>query len=136
MPPQFWKVGELAKETGLTVRTLHHYDEIGLLVPSFHTGSGHRLYAAADVARLQQILSLRYLGFSLEEIRGCLDRPGFAPRRVVEMHLERLREQLALQQRLLHRLEAIASLLATAEEVSVEQMIRTIEEMNMIEKYY
>ena len=70
------KVGELARRTGLTVRTLHHYDEIGLLKPSLHTESGHRLYTAGDVARLQQVISLRQLGFSLEEVRDCLDRPG------------------------------------------------------------
>ncbi len=75
------KVGELAKRTGLTVRTLHHYDEIGLLKPSLKTESGHRLYTGRDVARLQQVLSLRQLGFSLEQVRDCLDRPGFSPRR-------------------------------------------------------
>ena len=74
-------MGELAKRTGVTVRTLHHYDEIGLLRPSRHTESGHRLYTAVDVARLQRILSLRQLGFALEEVRDCLDRPGFSPRR-------------------------------------------------------
>jgi DNA-binding transcriptional MerR regulator len=68
------KVGELAKRTGLTVRTLHHYDEIGLLKPSLHTEAGYRLYTRGDVARLQQVLSLRQLGFALEEIRDCLDR--------------------------------------------------------------
>jgi DNA-binding transcriptional MerR regulator len=57
------KVGELARRTGLTVRTLHHYDEIGLLNPSLHTEAGYRLYTAGDVARLQQVLSLRQLGF-------------------------------------------------------------------------
>ena len=57
------KVGDLARRTGLTVRTLHHYDEIGLLKPSLHTESGHRLYTGRDVARLQQVLSLRQLGF-------------------------------------------------------------------------
>lgn len=60
------KVGELARRTRLTIRTLHHYDEIGLLRPSLYTGSGHRLYTAGDVARLQQVVSLRQLGFSLE----------------------------------------------------------------------
>src|SRR5438128_9914377 len=74
------KVGELARRTGLTIRTLHHYDEIGLVKPSLHTESGHRLYTAADVARLQQVLSLRQLGFALEENAGCLDRPGCSPR--------------------------------------------------------
>ena len=70
------KVGELARRTGLTVRTLHHYDEIGLLRPSQHMVSGHRLYTAADVARLQRVLSLRQLGFGLEEVRQCLDQPS------------------------------------------------------------
>src|SRR5579871_1605575 len=91
------KVGELARRTGLTVRTLHHYDAIGLLKPSLHTESGHRLYTAADVARLQQVLSLRQLGFSLEQARDCLDRPGFAPLEVIRLHVERLREQVRLQ---------------------------------------
>ena len=68
------KVGELAKRTGLTVRTLHHYDEIGLLRPSLRTEAGHRLYTTVDVARLQQVLSLRQLGFGLEEVRDCLGR--------------------------------------------------------------
>jgi DNA-binding transcriptional MerR regulator len=86
------KVGELARRTGLTIRTLHHYDEIGLLQPTLHTESGHRLYTAGDVARLQQVLSLRQLGFSLEEIRDCLDRPGFAPLEVIHLHVARLRE--------------------------------------------
>ena len=70
------KVGELAKRTGLTVRTLHHYDEFGLLKPSLHTAAGHRLYTGEDVVRLQQVLSLRQFGFSLEEVRDFLNRAG------------------------------------------------------------
>src|SRR5580765_3510506 len=91
------KVGELAKRTGLTIRTLHHYDEIGLLRPSLHTESGHRLYTAADVARLQQVISLRQLGFALEEIGACLNQADFSPLEVIRLHVERLREQSALQ---------------------------------------
>src|SRR4029077_3201950 len=91
------KVGELARRTGLTIRTLHHYDEIGLLKPSLHTEAGHRLYTADDIARLQQVLSLRQLGFSLEEVRDCLDQPSFSPLEVIRLHVERLREQIELQ---------------------------------------
>src|SRR4029079_12836591 len=80
------KVGELARRTGLTVRTLHHYDEIGLLRPSLHTGSGHRLYAAEVVARLQLIVWLRQLGFSLEQVRAALDRADFSPLEVIRLH--------------------------------------------------
>src|SRR3982750_4640187 len=84
------KVGELARRTGLSIRTLHHYDEIGLLKPSQHSETGYRLYTAGDVARLQRVLSLSQLGFSLDEIRGCLDGPGFSPLEVVDLHLARL----------------------------------------------
>src|SRR5436853_2079988 len=130
------KVGELAKRTGLTVRTLHHYDEIGLLVPSLHTESGHRLYVAADVARLQRVLSLRQLGFSLDEVRDCLNRPDFAPLEVIRLHVARLREQIELQRGLCERLEALAAHFRPAGEVSAEAFLQTIEVMTMIENYY
>jgi DNA-binding transcriptional MerR regulator len=130
------KVGELARRTGLTIRTLHHYDEIGLLKPSLHTEAGHRLYAATDVARLQQVLSLRQLGFSLEEARACLDQPDFSPLEVIRLHVARLREQIALQTGLCARLEALAIHFCTAETVSADEFLRAIEVMTMIEKMY
>jgi DNA-binding transcriptional MerR regulator len=130
------KVGELARRTGLTVRTLHHYDEMGLLKPSLHSEAGYRLYTAADVTRLQQVLSLRQLGFALEEVRDCLDRPGFAPLELIRLHITRLREQIELQRKLCERLEALAEHFRTAEEVSADEFLYTIEVMTMIEKYY
>lgn len=136
MREETWKVGELARSTGLTVRTLHHYDRVGLLSPSGRTASGHRLYAAADVARLQQVRSLRELGFSLDEVREFLERPDASPRRVVRMHVERLREQIAAQSRLCERLEAVAATLDRAEAVSARDLITTIEMMTMYERYY
>jgi DNA-binding transcriptional MerR regulator len=72
-----YRVGELAGLTGVSVRTLHHYDRIGLLRPTRHTDGGHRLYADGDLLRLQQVLTLRYLGFPLKQIGELLDRPGF-----------------------------------------------------------
>lgn len=133
---QTWKVGELAKRTGLTVRTLHHYDQIGLLSPSHRTAAGHRLYVADDVARLQQVTSLRGLGFPLEEIRSVLDQQRLSPLQVVQLHADRLREQVKTQQRVVERLDALAQGLRTAETVSAEQLIQTIEEITMFEKYY
>jgi DNA-binding transcriptional MerR regulator len=130
------KVGELAKRTGLTVRTLHHYDEMGLLTPSLHTEAGYRLYTRDDVARLQQVLSLGQLGLALEEIRDCLDRPGFAPLEVIRLHITRLREQIELQRKLCERLEALVERFRTAEEVSTDEFLCTIEVMSMIESYY
>ncbi|HTK75488.1 MAG TPA: MerR family transcriptional regulator, partial [Gemmataceae bacterium] len=127
------QVGELARRTGLTVRTLHHYDEIGLLKPSLHTEAGYRLYTAADVARLQQVLSLRSLGFSLEEVRDCLTRPDFAPLEAIRLHLAKLRGQIELEQKLFGRLEVLAARLSAAGEVSADEFLRTIEEMTMLE---
>jgi DNA-binding transcriptional MerR regulator len=130
------KVGEVARRTGLTVRTLHHYDEIGLLKPSLHTEAGYRLYTGRDIARLQQVVSLRQLGLSLEEIRDCLNRPRFSALEVIEIHLARLKEQIELQRRLCARLEAIAAHMRTAGEVSADEFLRTIQEMTMMEKYF
>src|SRR5262245_1172856 len=110
----------------MTIRTLHHYDEVGLLKPSLHTEAGHRLYTAAAVARLQQVLSLRQLGFSLEEVHGCLDRPGFSPLEVIRLHVARLREQMHLQRELCERLEALADYFREAGEVSADEFLRSI----------
>lgn len=68
MPKTTWKIGELASQSGITVRTLHHYHQIGLLVPSEFTEAGHRLYTEFDVSKLQQILVLKQLGLSLDVI--------------------------------------------------------------------
>lgn len=131
-----WKIGELARRTGLTVRTLHHYDEIGLLSPSYRTGAGHRQYTADDVTRLQMIASLRQLGLPLREIGDWLARPDTSPQSVIELHLARLRQQIDEQQALYRRLEAIAERLRTAEEVSAEDFLTTMEMMAMYDKYY
>jgi len=130
------KIGELAKASGLTVRALHHYDEIGLLSPSGRTDGGHRVYSEDDVVRLQQIASLRQLGLSLDEIRACLDQPQYSLLKIVEMQAEKLRETLQLEARLLDRLEKIAKQLRSAEKVSTTELLQVIQEMNMYEKYY
>lgn len=70
-----YSVGEVARLTGVTVRTLHHYDEIGLLSPSGRTAAGYRQYSEADLERLQQILTYRELGFPLEEIAEIVADP-------------------------------------------------------------
>ncbi|WP_433272077.1 MerR family transcriptional regulator [Actinosynnema sp. CS-041913] len=90
-----WSVGALAKVTGLTVRTLHHYDELGLLTPSERTHSGHRRYTEPDLRRLYQIRLLRQLGMSLDEIGEVLADPSHGPlREVLTGHLARLDEQV------------------------------------------
>jgi DNA-binding transcriptional MerR regulator len=131
-----WRVGELAKRTGVSVRTLHWYEEIGLMAPSQRSEAGHRLYAAEDLGRLQQIRSLRQLGFSLDEIRACLGERQFSPQQVIALHLGKLDQEIALQQQLRARLELIAARYGAAEAVSAEEFIQAIEAMTMMEKYY
>ncbi len=133
MTKTYWKIGELAKRTGVSIRTLHHYDEIGLLSPSHRTESGHRLYGREEVVRLQQILSLRQTGFSLEEIRLMLARRDSSAHRIIERHIVRLRQQIAAQEDLCARLEAIA---ARYDSATAEEFIQAIEVMTMFEKYY
>jgi DNA-binding transcriptional MerR regulator len=134
MTKALWKVGELAKRTGLSVRTLHHYDDIGLLSPAHRTDAGYRLYSASDVARLQQIKSLRELGFPVEEIRTLLAGSHVSPQRVIALHIQRLKEQMELQRRLCERLELIAAQLSRAEEVSADEFFHTMELMSMMDR--
>jgi DNA-binding transcriptional MerR regulator len=130
------KIGELTKQTGLSIRTLHYYDEIGLLSPSHRTEVGHRLYSDQDIIRLQQILSLRQLGFSLKEIIECLETPEFALPKVIDLHRTRVREQMALSRTLLGRLNAIATELETTQSIAVEQLIQAMETITMSEQYF
>jgi MerR family transcriptional regulator, thiopeptide resistance regulator len=85
------QIGGLARATGLTVRTLHHYDAIGLLEPDERSYSGRRLYSEQNVRRLYQIVALRRLGLSLEEIAGTLDqKPDLID--TVRQHLARVEQ--------------------------------------------
>jgi len=93
-----YPVGQVAELAGVTVRTLHHYDRIGLLRPSGRSGSGYRRYNHLDLERLQQILLYRELGFPLEEIAAIVDSPGTD----AAVHLSR---QRALLVKRVHRLE-------------------------------
>lgn len=85
-----YSVGQVAGFAGVTVRTLHHYDDIGLLVPSERSHAGHRRYGDADLDRLQQILFYRELGFPLDQVAALLDDPETDPR----AHLRRQHELL------------------------------------------
>jgi DNA-binding transcriptional MerR regulator len=129
------KVGDLARLAGVSVRTLHHYEEIGLLVPSARTDAGHRLYARSDVGRLARIKGLTALGFSLEQARACLDDEAWSPLRLVEDHLARARESLEEQRALCERLERLRDDLRRGGD-DVDHFIETLEVMNMIERYY
>ncbi|RVX40717.1 DNA-binding transcriptional MerR regulator [Nonomuraea polychroma] len=95
-------VGQVARLAGVTVRTLHHYDEIGLLTPGERTRAGYRRYTDADLVRLQHILLYRELGFPLEEIAVILDEPHTDE----FTHLRRQHELLTRRAQHLHQVIA------------------------------
>ncbi|WP_069768452.1 MerR family transcriptional regulator [Streptomyces sp. LUP30] len=97
-----YSVGQVAGFAGVTVRTLHHYDDIGLLVPGGRSHAGHRRYDEADLDRLQQILFYRELGFPLEDVATLLDDPAADPR----AHLRRQHELLTAR---IERLQKMAA---------------------------
>jgi len=95
-----YQIHELAAKAGITVRTLHHYDRIGLLHPSRHSPAGYRLYDDDAALRLQQILFYRELGLPLADIGGLLDAPGFDLMKALGSHREELDKRIARLQRL------------------------------------
>src|SRR4051794_21733202 len=131
-----YTVGALAEASGLTVRTLHHWDEIGLLRPAGRSGAGHRRYSDADVRRLYRIVALRGLGLSLQDIGGALDDQGPDLRAAVSSHLARVEEQLAQAGDLRRRLRSILDAFDHFGEPSTDQIIDAIERMTMSEQYY
>lgn len=130
------KIGDLAKQTGLSIRTLHYYDEIGLLSPSHRTDVGYRLYNNQDIIRLQQIVSLRQLGFSLKEIHECLKDPDLSLQQTIDLHRARVQEQMSLSRTLLKRLDVISTELQTTQSVAVDKLIQVMETVSMSKQQY
>src|SRR5688572_3544860 len=98
-------VGKVARLAGVTVRTLHHYDEIGLLSPGDRSGSGYRRYDDADLERLQQIMYYRELGFPLEEIAEIINDPASDPASHLRRQHELISDRVAKLQKMLNAIE-------------------------------
>lgn len=105
-------IGDVAASAGVSVRTLHHYDAIGLVRPSGRTASGHRRYAATDVDRLARVLGYRELGLPLERIRAVLDDPATD-------EIAQLEEQRELLQGRVVRLSRIIAAIDTTLEAAM-----------------
>lgn len=120
-----WRVGELAEATGLSVRTLHHYDEIGLLRPTRR--SGQRQYDAADVRRLHRVVALRGFGLSLAEVGQVLDGELSDPRGLIRAQVELVEERIAAAALLRARLLGVLDGLDRAHEPSAQTLIELIE---------
>jgi MerR family transcriptional regulator, thiopeptide resistance regulator len=125
------RVGELAEATGLTVRTLHYYEQIGLLVPSRRTSAGHRLYDDADVARLYRICLLRRLGLPLAEISRSLDDQAWSLHAAMVAHVGELDRRLDAIGQLRTRLAGLLE--STDPGQLTDQLLTTLEEMTMLD---
>lgn len=130
------KIGEVAKKTGVSVRSLRHYDEIGLLRPSSHSESGYRLYTKADILRLQQIVSLKQMKFPLTRIQSMLGKDSMSLQQTLHLQQQFLEQQLAQHQALSRRISQLLGRLKAHDDISLELIYQTMENIKMLEKYY
>lgn len=124
-----WTTGELAEATGITVRTLHHFDQIGLLRPVARSAAGHRRYGEDDVRRLYRILALRDLGVPLREIARVLDSGPGDLGRTVHDQLQRTDRLIARYRHLRQRLVALHGAAQKTPRPSIDQLIDVMEAM-------
>ena len=129
------KIGQLARQTGLTVRALHHYDAIGLLRPSGRADNGYRMYNRADVARLHQIQALRRLGLSLEETGALLAGGNAGIGAVVARQVEQLNSQIEHATLLRDRLLRLQEDFAAQAEPDLQEWLTTLELMALFDKH-
>jgi DNA-binding transcriptional MerR regulator len=132
-PERSWRVGDLARASGLTVRALHHYDHIGLLTPSGRTPAGHRAYSDGDLARLYRISLLRRLGFPLGQIAAMLDDPRWQLGPAVRQHLDDTRRRATAAAQLCVRLAKMAAGLDQQQHPAAEHLLAALEEMTMLD---
>lgn len=130
------KVGDLARRTGLTVRTLHHYDEIGLLKPSGRSEAGYRLYSQADVQRLHGIQTMRQMGLALSDIGALLAGDGMAPERIIGQQIRSLDQQIAQATELRGRLTMLRDGLMAGAEPDMGNWLEALALMTTYGKYF
>jgi DNA-binding transcriptional MerR regulator len=135
MKNRFWKIGELTKAVGLTVRALRFYEEIGLLRPGPRNESGHRIYGENDVVQLQKILSLKQLGIPIKEIKKLLDDRQTSSLGILQMHRKQIEDEKARITDLHQRLLKLETVLVHRGNVSVDELIKMMEAMAIYEKY-
>ena len=130
---QLYKTGQLATATGLTVRTLHHYDHVGLLRPSGRSTAGHRLYDENDVQRLYQVLALRQVGLALEDIADVLDGAA-SLEQLLTRHAAYVDRQLETMRTLRAQLAAIRSNMRRADAVDVTDFVELIRRVIVVDE--
>jgi MerR family transcriptional regulator, thiopeptide resistance regulator len=130
-----WRIGELAAAAHVSVRTLRHYDAIGLLRPAARTETGYRVYDQAGLARLYRILGLRSLGLALDEIGGLLDA-GVALTDVLRRQLDAVERRMTADAVLRQRLSGLLDACTDDGAPSIDALTGTMEAMAMTDRYY
>ncbi len=130
------KIGDIAKKTGVSIRSLRHYDKLGLLKPSGCSEAGYRLYSKEDICRLQQIVSLKQMNIPLKKIKSMLLEDSITLRETLQMQQVFLQQQLSQCKKLCKSINKLLAWLSKEESISLELIYSTMETINMLEKYY
>jgi DNA-binding transcriptional MerR regulator len=130
------QVGELAKRAGITVRTLHHYEQTGVLLPSARSAAGYRLYNLADVQRLHMIQALAKAGLELAEIRDFLEQESLSLTELLDAQITLLDKQLRSIHTLRDRLVELRTGLRDDATPDLESWLQTLELMNMYDRWF
>src|SRR5579875_867407 len=141
MSQRLYQTGQFARKAAVSERTLRYYDRIGLLSPSYHSAAGHRLYSDADLLRLQQILALKFLGFSLTEIKHHLRRGPTGLRESLLVQKAMMRERRQQLDTVIQALAETEKLLCTNAHdwdaiVGVIQVIQMTQSNDWHKKYF
>jgi len=137
-----YRPNEFAELAGVTVRTLHHYDRIGLLKPSGYTRAGHRLYRKSDLVRLQQVVTLKFIGLSLKQIKDILDRNSFDLATALLQQREIIVEKRRHLEQAIKAIEKAQQVIGSSKDPDWEAFRKIIEAINMqnnmdwTDKYY
>jgi DNA-binding transcriptional MerR regulator len=124
-------IKEFADLTKVTVRTLHYYDQIGLLKPSFQKPNGYRVYTETDLLKLQQIVTLKFMGFSLDQIGNLLGRKGFIVAKSLRIQAEAVRDEIARLQQASRALDLVLKRLETEGRIDAKKLIQIVEVIQM-----
>jgi DNA-binding transcriptional MerR regulator len=137
-----YQASEFARLTGVTVRTLHHYDRLGLLKPTGRTPAGYRLYAGRDLARLQQIVTLKFIGLPLKQIKSLLERNALDLKATLRLQREILGERRRQIESAIEAIDEAERQMRAGEEPDWKALTKIIEVIEMqnnwewVKKYY
>ncbi|RPJ03458.1 MAG: MerR family transcriptional regulator, partial [Candidatus Aminicenantes bacterium] len=124
-------IREFARLTRVTVRTLHYYDEVGLLEPGVERPNGYRVYTDADLLKLQQIVTLKFMGFSLGEIRRLLDSKGYEAVKALRVQAEAVKDEIARLRQASRAIEQVLIRLEKDGRIHRQKLIKIMEVIQM-----